>query len=141
MATYNVTGKINEIAELTNKTNKEIARELKIDFNETELKKVDGEFQRIEIADKDLEFTAWNKREQNAVIGKLEELKKEEEQKEIKAKRLSGYRWVLENSKWVVAGNFTGKQIGDKVTVVKASGSESVQEILDFTEAGNAIVK
>lgn len=123
MAQYNMIKEVKEIAKLKGIENlKAVAEELKVDYRDEE------------------RIIACNRREQNAVIGKLEELKREIKQEEVKTKRFSGYRWVLENSKWVVAGNFSGKQIGDKVTVVKANGSESVKEIVNFTEAGNAIV-
>lgn len=138
MAQYNVKPQIEKIAKLKNTTVKEVARELGINFKETTLAKVNGEWTDVEIADSDLDFIAWNRREESKVIGALEEAKSEARQAEIHEKRFSTYRWVRENNSWVVAGNFTDKQIGDKITVVRADGSESLEEIVDFTEAGNA---
>lgn len=138
MAQYNMTNQIREIAEIKGTDIKKIARDLGIDFKETELRKFDNDFEWVDIASKDLEFIAWNRSEEGKVIRALEEAKREARQVEIHEKRFSTYRWAKENGSWVVAGDFTDKQIGDKVTVVRANGSESVEEIVDFTEAGNA---
>ena len=83
------------------------------------------------------EALAGNRSEQNKVFQALEEAKKEE----AKKARLSTFHWVKEDEEWVVAGDFSGKEVGSAITVVKANGEKQEKQITLFTSAGNAIVE
>ena len=83
------------------------------------------------------DLVANNRFEQNCVLDLLSKVKEEEAKKE----RLSGFHWVKEDGEWVVAGDFSGKEVGSAITVVKANGEKQEKQITLFTSTGNAIVE
>lgn len=83
------------------------------------------------------DLIANNRFEQNCVLDLLSKVKEEEAKKE----RLSGFHWVKEDGEWVVAGDFSGKEVGSAITVVKANGEKQEKQITLFTSTGNAIVE
>ena len=116
---YNMTKEVKEISELKGITLEDAFESLNI------YKIIDGE------------VFAGNRSEQNKVFQALEEAKKEE----AKKARLSTFHWVKEDEEWVVAGDFSGKEVGSAITVVKANGEKQEKQITLFTSAGNAIVE
>ena len=83
------------------------------------------------------DLVANNRFEQNCVLDLLSKVKEEE----AKKVRLSGFYWVKEDGEWVVAGDFSGKEVGSAITVVKANGEKQEKQITLFTSTGNAIVE
>ena len=83
------------------------------------------------------DLVANNRFEQNCVLDLLSKVKEEE----AKKVRLSGFYWVKEDGEWVVAGDFSGKEVGSAITVVKANGEKQEKTIVLFTSTGNAHVE
>ena len=122
MAWYNVDKEVKEISVIEGTPVEEIVED-------AELTELDGE------------WWATNRRGQGTIIGRLNSLKAEikrtEKRKEIKA----GFHWVKDEEGWAVAGDFTGKKMGDSITVVRMDGTKQVKEIRRFSNVGNAYVE
>lgn len=87
------------------------------------------------------EWFATNRRTENGIKNLLAELEEQKKLAEIREERLATFHWIKENGDWVVAGDFTDKEEGDEITVMKASGAKQDKIIVRFTEDGNAVVK
>ncbi len=122
--THSVKEQIIEIAALKN-----ISVEEAIEESKAEIKKVSED------------IIVWNRRDESLVKVELDELKEKIKQEKIDEERAAGFRWTKEDGAWVVAGDFSGKSKGDKITVVKKSGQKQEKEIVAFTSKGNAWVK
>lgn len=111
MAMYDMSKEVREIAELTGKSEEEVAEEL-------DMKDVSGE------------WTAYNRREENRVKARLAEVKKsvakEKEQKEFEEKLAAGAAvWRKISGEWLV--QVTGQEVkeGDVIKVERRDGSTS----------------
>ncbi len=111
MAMYNMSEEIKEIAELTGKSEEQVAEEL-------DMKDVSGE------------WTAYNRREENRVKTALSEVKekvaKEKAKKEFEQKLASGAAvWRKISGEWLV--QVTGQEVkeGDVIKVERRDGSTS----------------
>ena len=120
---YNMTEEAKTIATIKGITLKEVAKLADVYFADY---KEDND-----------DLIANNRFEQNCVLDLLSKVKEEEAKKE----RLSGFHWVKEDGEWVVAGDFSGKEVGSAITVVKANGEKQEKQITLFTSTGNAIVE
>lgn len=120
---YNMTEEAKTIATIKGITLKEVAKLAGVYFADY---KEDND-----------DLIANNRFEQNCVLDLLSKVKEEEAKKE----RLSGFHWVKEDGEWVVAGDFSGKEVGSAITVVKANGEKQEKQITLFTSTGNAIVE
>ena len=123
MATYNMINEIRKIEELTGKTREE----LKERFEATTWRED--------------EFTVWNKRTKISVENMLKDLEAKKRKEENRIERLSTFHWVKEDGEWVVDGDFTDKNVGDEIEILKASGERQRRLIYDFTQSGKAIIK
>ena len=120
---YNMTEEAKTIATIKGITLKEVAKLAGVYFADY---KEDND-----------DLIASNRFEQNCVLDLLSKVKEEEAKKE----RLSAFHWVKEDGEWVVAGDFSGKEVGSAITVVKVNGEKQEKTIVLFTSTGNANVE
>lgn len=120
---YNMTEEAKTIATIKGITLKEVAKLAGVYFADY---KEDND-----------DLIANNRFEQNCVLDLLSKVKEEE----AKKVRLSGFHWVKEDGEWVIAGDFSGKEVGSSITVVKANGEKQEKTIVLFTSTGNAHVE
>jgi hypothetical protein len=122
MAWYNVDEKVKELAELKGIEEREIAEDI-------DLTELDGE------------WWATNRSKQNTVISRLDNLKNEITRAEKRKEAKASFHWVKDEEGWAVAGDFTGKKMGDSITVVRVDGTKQLKEIRRFSNIGNAYVE
>ena len=118
---YDVTEKVKEIAIIEKTTMEKIASELRLDYT-------DG----IVIA--------CNRRQEGAVVMRLNGLKEDIKKIETVKMVKSGYSWVKDEEGWAVAGDFTGKKEGDEIIVMRRDGTKQIKMIERFSNVGNAYV-
>lgn len=121
-----VNAQIKEMAELKKVSEEEIAKELNSTGVEVEKRR---------------DWIVWNRREENAVNGRLQKLKDSIKQKAIDDKRKAGYSWTKVNGQWLVTGNFEGLKAGDQIETIKKSGETQIKEIVKIIDTNLAKVK
>ena len=125
---HSVKKEVEELAKLQNISVEEVIKE----FNQ----------RHVEVKDLYGEIIVWNRRDQSAVLEKVEKVKENIKRQKIEEEKRNGYSWrKSQKYGWVVVGDFKNKKVDDIITVIKSSGVKQEKQIVLIIDENQAVVE